>query len=563
MRPIIFLTVRSFVNSLRRSVTSPKRLIGLVFFMGYYLLMLRPMLRVGAKGEDLVLPRSVGQIQFPPMAVVEAIVFAIFALITFLMFLGIFGYKGVFKPADVETLFPTPVSPRIVLGFRLVRDYLITLIIPLVLAVFFIRPAQQGWAHMFRDVPNPSSAGLTFRFMTIAWLLSSVAWVAIAYAVSIYFHQPEERFERYRRVFNWVGAGIVLASGSLLIRLAATGMTGQQWLDLAENPWLRGLLFMATAATEFAVAPLTGNWAAGFGGLAVLIGAIGTSLWLALKQADRVYEQAAQRANTLTESKSLQSSGDFYGMLAKLAREGKIKTRKQGWIHRLRLAGPSALLWKEYILQFRAARASVAFFFLFGLMVSVLPILAIQNESGAGKGPFILIMQAFAVFMATMFMAQANMVETIKRVDLQKPLPFSAATTSAVEILGKSFIGILIVPCGAIVGMLIKPQLWQELIASLLMLPTLAFLLSAVTYVLVLLMPDVDDPTQRGFRGLVNMLGIAVLVAPSVLLYLLLTIVFSVPPAMAAIPVMLINVVIGALVSLFAGRLYEDFNPSE
>ncbi|MBV6457549.1 MAG: hypothetical protein HONBIEJF_00662 [Fimbriimonadaceae bacterium] len=563
MKAILFLTTRSFVNSLRRSVTSPKRLIGLIFFLGYYLLMLRPMLRVGSKGEEIIFPRSAGQIQFPPMAVVEAIVFAIFAAITFFMFCGIFGYKGVFKPADVETLFPTPVSPRIVLGFRLVRDYLVTLIIPLLLALFFIRPAQQGWAHLFRDIPNPSSAGHTFRFMTVAWLLTAVAWVAIAYAVSIYFHQPEERFERYRKAFNWAGGTIVLVACALLVRLAVSGMSGQEWLNLVENPWLRGVFFMATAATELAVAPLTGNWVAGIGGLAILLAAIATSVGLALKQADRVYEQAAQRANTLTESKSLQSSGDFYGMLAKLAREGKIKTRKQGWIHRVRLAGPSALLWKEYILQFRAARASVAFFFLFGLMVSVLPILAVQNEPGTSKGPFILIMQAFAVFMATMFMSQANMVETIKRVDLQKPLPFSAATASAFEILGKSFIGILIVPCGAIAGMLIKPQLWQELIASLLMLPTLAFLLSAVSYVLVLLMPDVDDPTQKGFRGLVNMLGIAVLVAPSVLIYLLLTVVLHVPPAMAAIPVMLINVVIGALVSLFAGRLYDDFNPSE
>jgi len=563
MKPIVFLTIRSFVNSVRRSVTSPKRLIGLIFFLGYYLLMLRPMMRVGAKGDELTLPRSVGQIQFPPMAVVEAIVFAIFALITFLMFLGIFGYKGVFKPADVETLFPTPVSPKIVLSFRLIRDYLVTLIVPLVLAVFFFRPAQQGWAHLFRDVPNPASAGYTFRFMTIAWLLTSVAWVAIAYAVSIYFHQPEERFERYRKVFNWTGSLTVLVVCALLLRLVVSTPTAQSWLDIAENPWLRGVLFMATAATKFAVVPLTGNWSAGFGGLAVLLGTITVSLLLALKQADRVYEQAAQRANTLTESKSLQSSGDFYGMLAKLAREGKIKTRKQGWIHRVRLAGPSALLWKEYILQFRAARASVAFFFLFGLMVSVLPILAIQNESGAGKGPFMLIMQALAVFMATMFMAQANMVETIRRVDLQKPLPFSATTISAIEILGKSFIGILIVPCGAIAGMLIKPQFWQELIASLLMLPTLAFLLSAVSYVLVLLMPDVDDPTQRGFRGLVNMLGIAVLVAPSVLLYLLLHLVFNVAPPLAAIPVTLINVVIGALISMFAGKLYDNFNPSE
>lgn len=564
MRALVFLGVRSFVNSVRRAITSPKRIVGLVFFLLYFGFLFRPLFQ-GAGSRNVWQPKGTAmqQLELPPLQVIEAAVFGAFLAISYLMLLGVFGYKGAFRPADVETLFPTPVSPKLVLAFRLARDYFVTLIVPLLIAIFFIKPVNDGLEILFKNAPNPSNIGSVFRFMSIAWILMAIFWVALSYAVSIYLHQPEEKFERRRRLFNWAGGLLCLVPVAWIARLLALQTSPAEWLALAKEPWLHIAGFPATAASQFSLAPVTGNWIGGLIGLALLIGLIALAVWGALAQADRLYEQAALRANTLTETKSLQSSGDFYGMIAKLAREGKIKTRRQGWVHRLRLKGPTALLWKEYILQFRAARASVLFFLFLGLTVSVLPILALHDRPIAGKGALVLMAQTASVFVATMFLAQANMVEAIRRIDLQKPLPFSSTTLSAFEIFGKAFVGILVVPCGVALGMLIRLELWPEMLASLLMLPTLAFLLSAVSYVMILLLPDVDDPTQRGFRGLVNMLGIALLCAPSVILYVVQNGVFKVAPPLAAIPVMLINIVLGALTAMFAGKLYENFNPSE
>src|SRR5580765_6103787 len=130
MNALIYLTKRTFVNRIKRSFSSPKRLVSLIALSAYwFFLVMRPMggplgsHRRGIPGGPIF--------DLPPMAVLQAFIFAGFAFLTLILGLSTSVQRLSFKPADVDVLFPTPLDPKRVLVFRFIRDYLLSLLIPL------------------------------------------------------------------------------------------------------------------------------------------------------------------------------------------------------------------------------------------------------------------------------------------------------------------------------------------------------------------------------------------------------------------------------------------------
>src|SRR5205807_863901 len=132
LKPLLFLTVRSTVNGVVRALTTPRRLISLIIFIGYYFFVfMRPAMVSGAPVSAPDHP----MFNFPALDVIEGFVFAIFAIISFFLSFGVLNMQSGFKPADVDVLFSTPISPKLVLAFRICRDYLITLLFPFLLVL--------------------------------------------------------------------------------------------------------------------------------------------------------------------------------------------------------------------------------------------------------------------------------------------------------------------------------------------------------------------------------------------------------------------------------------------
>ena len=130
MRPLVFLTLRSFLNGLKRALTSGRRLVSIVMFAAYYAWL--SIGRFGGAQTDTPqhMPGGNLHLAFPALSVLDGAVFGFFTAASIVLALGIFGYRGAFRPADVDVLFPTPVSPKLVLLFRIARDYLVTLLLP-------------------------------------------------------------------------------------------------------------------------------------------------------------------------------------------------------------------------------------------------------------------------------------------------------------------------------------------------------------------------------------------------------------------------------------------------
>lgn len=559
-KPLLFLTVRTLVNGVKRALTTPRRLISFLAFIGYYFLVFMRPAFMPSRAPALPMGTT-PQWDLPPMVVLDAVAFGLFLLLSLFMLMGVSSSTGSFKPADVDVLFSTPISPRIILVFRILRDYLITLVFPFVIALFTIRPAKLGWEALFRNMPPGTSSGLTLRAISISWILMAMAWVCIGYATSLFINRSDRQSDRNRKVLGWGIFAVVAFVAAFAGISLRTYEQPSDLVALAESPVLRVLFFTASFATMTTMAPLSGAWSMGAVGLLGLVAIIVVAVRVAMTQAEWMYDQAAVKGFSTAKFRDLQRSGDVMAFQAERAREGKFKFRRAPWIHRWKPKGALSLVWKEYLLLTRGMMGQFVMLLLVGVGMTVMVVL-IPAKRPHLLGPFMLGMQMMGLFMTTTSVSQIGFLETLRRIDLTKPMPFSPAVTVFSEVFAKSLIGGLSSLLGAAVVVAIKPMLWEWALAGLVAAPAMSLLLSATGFLIVMLFPDLDDPSQRQFRGLMFLLATVIFAVFPIGAFLLLTMVHAAPVVAALVgAVIALGIAVG--LCFISGQLYASFNPSE
>jgi len=567
MKPLLFLTSRTIINGFKRALTHPSRLIGLLVasfgLLRYVFIPFR-----GERIQDFHIPgldranHLVSHID--AVRILDAIVFALFALMTFFLAIGVLNARGGFRPADVDVLFPTPIEPKLVLVFRIVRDYLLTLLTPLFFIIVGFRPASAGIKSLQQAFSHPESIAMTLRYATATWLLVALCWVCINYAVSLFINRSDLASDRNKRIISWsvlaLAAGVV---GFISWELASS-TTWQEAVTLSESPILRIVFFTSTLATWMIHGIVQGDPTlilAGFGGLVLIIA---VSIRIAMTQASWMYDQAAVRGFDTVNTRKLQQQGDTIALITEQARRGKIKARRSRWISKINAPGAWAILWKESIITVRSSLAVVILLGLMSLSISIIPAIAGMNEMRQTSvgGYVFMAFQAFGVFVCSSALSQAGFIEMLRRVDVQKPLPFSFSTTVLFEVLAKSLPGTLTAWLGAVVVTVMQPVLWQYAVASIIAMPFIAVLVCSMTCLVTIVFPDFDDPSQRSFRGLINLVGITMSCGPGVLLFAG-GVALGFSPILAALAVCILNAGVATIVTSLAGNQYAQFNPSE
>lgn len=560
MHPLLFLWWRQILNGVKRAFSSPKRLISVLVGLGYYVgFFLRPWERTQTftkKGETL-LPKG---FHFD-VSNVQPVVFIIFMLISIMMAAGVLTMRNTFKPADVDVLFPTPVSSRLVMYFRLFRDYFLTLFFPLVMMFFGYKPLSGLAAGL--KAGDPDGFNNVLRGMGLAWLLSAGFWVAVSYAASFYLAKNEKRSTQLLRIWNW---------SSIIAVLVVIGTFGvRMWIDpswktivsTTEMPHIRAIMVVPYLTTTMAVGGLSGSMLAPLIAAAILIAVIGLSLNYAASLSGWMYDQAATKGFQGQTMRDMQRKGDMAGMLAERARSGGIKRgRVAQKIQDLKLLNGWALVYKEWLIQ---ARTGIAMSFLFMLMLGAISVMFLSIPSKTDR-ILPLLYLGMVGFMTANFGSIAALngfQETLRRVEVIKPLPLTSRQIAFYEVASKSFFAVTLALVPYTIGLIYKPALWQFHLAGLIASPAIGVGMVSAVFLVVVLFPDFDDPTQRSFRGIMQLLAMLFVMAPAIGLFILFLGFLHTSPI---IPALLTAGLIAGVVALFtslAGRFYVDFNPSE
>jgi hypothetical protein len=259
----------------------------------------------------------------------------------------------------------------------------------------------------------------------------------------------------------------------------------------------------------------------------------------------------------------MQRKGDMTGMLVEHAKSGKIKRgRIAQKLQDVKLLNGWALIYKEWLIQ---ARTGIGMSFVFMLILGFMAVMFLSiPEKRERVLPFVYL--GFVGFMTANFGSIAafnGFQETLRRVEVIKPLPLTSRQIAFYEVAAKSFVAILLAIVPYLIGLIYKPGLWDFHLAGLIASPAIGVGMVSAVFLVVVLFPDFDDPTQRSFRGLMQLLAMVFVMAPAVGLFILFLGFVKTSPL---IPALLTAGVMCGIVALFttlAGRFYVDYNPSE
>lgn len=558
--PLVYLFTRSFSNGVRRSLTSPKRTISLlVFGMYYYWILMRPFMPDQPAPALSQMPVT---LQLPNRYTLDGILFAVMAAASIFMLMGTLTYRGGFRPADVDVLFPTPVNPRRVLFFRILRDYLLTLILPLLFGILGYRGAKIGLQHLFANYPSHGADIL--RMAWLAWMLMALGWVAVGYGASLFVGRSDLQSDRNRKFGTYGIASVVTFTVFYVAVSLRHDLSLASLLSITHAVALRIVLLPATAATAIAIGGIEGDWLSMSLGIAGCLLIIAGGLAAALSQVGWLYDQAAARGFDALNTRRMRRGGNSYAIMAELARRGKLRRH---WISdqisRRSCRGPSALVWKELILQSRG-------FFGTGVLMGIITIVIVGGGAWIGmqqpvgtSSTFVEMMLCFGAYFFSLIIGFTGFQEMLRRVDLLKPLPFSSGKTLFWELMGKTPLPAGMMTIGVIAATIIDPRLGWDSIGALALGVCLFIEISGAVLFTVVLFPDFDDPTQRGLSMIFMLISILVGSSPGLLIFFLARIALHLHSLVAAVPACAALIGVTAGLTTIAGTIYAGYNPSE
>ncbi len=563
MRALLYLFTKSIVNGIKRAFSSPKRLISVLVGLGYYVgLVLRPW----EQKPDKLVTNSIGKLPAIDPSWVNHGLFISFAFVSLIFALSIFGFRNTFKPADVDVLFPTPVSNRLIMFFRLFRDQFATLLLPLFFLIFAYKPTL-AFASAARD-KNPLAFSQAIQGGILGWFLLSLAWVGISYAVSFLIAKYETKANLISKGYSIALALFITGVFALSFYQIRIASSWDSVVTISSHPLVRIPLFIPWAATSASLGIYNGSPTEFFLGLGVMVALIGGSLYYASRLSDYMYDQAATRGFQAQTMRDMQRKGDWTSILVAQAQQGKVKRgRIAAQFQHLKFRGGWALIYKEILIQARTGILGNIILMLVLTMFAILFLSIPELEKNIGKSVdyapmFYLGMVGFVAVNIASLQAIAGYQETLRKVEVIKPLPLTPAQIAFYETGSKGIVSMAVSVLPFLVGFIYRPALWQYHISGILGAPLASLALVGVTFLIVVLFPDFDDPTQRSFRGIMQLLGMLIVLLPTIGIYALATVI-HVNMIIPALVSGVINIGILVLTSTLAGRFYADFNPTD
>lgn len=554
-----YLWSRQIVNGVKRAVSTPRRLISVLVGIGYYVgFFMRPWDRKTSTSIEK---------GFAPnfkldVSTIDHIAFVVFLVLSIFLSLGIFTFKNTFKQADVDVLFPTPVSSKVVMFFRLFRDYATTLLFPFVLLIFTYQPAM----GVFNAVKKADPAALSnmIRGGLLSWFLLAFSWISISYAISFFIAKNEKRSSLITNLIGWGNALIVIAIMAYFGFRMNLAPSLETFGDATTAPLLRIVMFMPTAATAIVMGGFSGSVLPSLLGIGAFALIIFGSLTYAANLSGWMYDQAATKGFQSQTIRDLQKKGDVSAIMAERARQGKlgkgrIAKRVANWSFRKGWT----LIYKEILIQSRIGFWTNLIFLLmiasFGVMFLVIP----EGKSGRQFGPYMYLgMTGFMAVNMSSIQSYSGFVETLRRVEVMKPLPLTSAQIAFYETASKAAVAMVMSFVPFLVGLIYRPSLWQYHVSGMLAAPFVSLALVSAIFLVVVLFPDFEDVTQRSFRGIMQLIALASILVPTAGLFVgLLYLGWS--PIIPALISAGINLGLTALLTTIGGRFYADFNPSE
>jgi putative ABC exporter len=393
---LLFLKQRAWLRHQIRSLKSPRRLVA--FLATAALITVRVV--------TMHLNRGAPSDAHASVAVLGAMLFVLSLASGFLQ-------QGPrFTPSDIDFLFPTPISPRGLLLFRLLHLWPLTL-----------------FSSAFMVLMFGTQAGSPWRLLVGLFALQVTA-VHLQLLISVLLTRASAAAAKRLRGTARSAALAVLFVGisALIFTITEQGGIASVVEPVARAPIARFLFFPAAACADFVFADRTATLLLSLARLAV--GVAGTGMLLMVPEIDfreESIETTARVSRLIAQRRRGETMIDLEG------RRVRSRTGEGALFFR----GAAALVWKNGVVFSRSLR-SVLSAVAFGL-VFVLPILFTARPAryGVGASPVGAFVSIGALMMLTSFASNAfnfDLRREVARIDQLRALPLPASSIVLAEL---------------------------------------------------------------------------------------------------------------------------------
>lgn len=565
MRAIVYLNLHLLLNSLRRTFTHPLRVtvtVLIIAWFGFTLL------------NSLPFSDSTGHTTPPPELITRNKEYLI-ALLTVIHLLGFAlplssttGFRSIqlFTPADVNFLFPSPLH-RSMVFFSLLfsRGTISSLFLLLILMITILSAGRDLLASLIRG--NPPLHPHFVSAYAVMYLLAFFTVLCSRVLVDL----KEEQKEGFRKRLLWTLWGWMAILAGIL-----SWHAHQAWLQrndpfqavvwhLLNNPVVALTLLPVRAIAESAAVFVSGWSPSITAGFVFWTVALTGAVYLLIRHQHLFYDFAAgvaTHANIYALRRQSPALASYVSAVASAAQQPQ-KVAHWRVLTRWKPQGAWALVWCHSLLMLRLSLGSQA---LIGTLIGVGAMIVMVAFAGRDmrpedKLPFMVIFLYTSTLFTVLF-AQSWAVGVLRRVDMNKSLPFPARIVVLTEILPLSLLTYACLTLlWMVMGWLLPTYLWVLACHALINISLVPILFTTVL-VLFLFFPDQSDYTQR--------MLLSFLLFPALLVAALPTILIAAVGALLRLPLWAtalcaVGVNAGVLwcISYLAGYQYTRFNLSE
>ncbi len=569
-RVLLFLTVRVMVNSFRRAFENPLRAVLTILVLIFIVCGWGSAL-LGMLIEPVRPPRTPAPLLDPTVALGRSMVIVLGLHIAYIV-LGLLpsfsrGFFSYFVEGDVHFLFPTPIKPLTLFrGLLFVRGAIGIAALMLMLIIYLILLGGRSMRQLAM-VATPQAGSWSLLAYPLLFLVMSLALLWLGVAIRLMeMERPRVLTWFWVGVVSWalVGVGLVVGRAWFLVQQA--GQPPFAALQ-ASIEWLPATLWLLPARSlSDAMLMVYQGWTPTIG--------LGLLFWLAVllwadrcivRESGRLYELAAfmaQRSSRLRLARSDPVRAAYQRALERMSERAR-PVRTLRWLERWTPRGVWALLWRDLLLSWRLQGWGLVLMLLLLVAIPTVPLALMRyliEKDSLGAAKAIYLMMQYTIMLMMAFGSYYGIVDLLRRVELQKPLPFSSREVVLVESLPTALLVLATQLIVAILAILLFPQAWGFWLGMGAVVASFAPVLQMAMWMLALLNPDPNDYTQRLVLGLL-MFPVLVLAGLPGGLILLLGLLLKLPLVLVGLLTVLANLSVSALFVAINSNLYEGFSP--
>jgi hypothetical protein len=568
-RVLIYLTLRVLVNSIRRAFANPLRAVLTTFVLAFFLCGWGGAL-IGSLAENPA--RAQPDMLQPQRLMLRSIGLVVIIHWFYVVFTII---PSVFRPAyalvqesDVHYLFTTPLKPLALFrGMILIRGLFGALFFLMLLAVYLLLfgGARLRLLATVQEPVAPAIALLGYPVMYLLVFSTALLWSIVLEAMEITGRSVRSWVSRL--LVGWAALSFALTAGYLVyLRRSLDEFAFLTALGEAVD-WLPAyvLLLPVRGLADAAIVLYQGFTPAMGVSFALWLVGVLLANRLLVRYQGVLYEVGASLARKGAAARASQRDplGTYLQRKAERAAAKPLRTLR--WLERWTPRGALALLWRDLLITWRAS--GWANLLMVALMAAA-PVglaLLIHYTAPPERDVRLALRLGYAVAqMLTAFFislgAFYGFTDMLRRVEWQKPLPFSPRAVMVVESLPSVVFFAASQLLAALVISLWFPSDWLFWLGSSVVATSWAIVLMMAMLAIALINPDPTDYTQRLLSGVLIVPALLLTGAPSAAIWLLgvgLQWNLWLMVGLAC----LTNLFAAFALTAFNGALYEKFSP--